>query len=321
MENKKPLKTSSHAGTTAVKKKGKMSTGTMIIMGAAAVLVIIALVLGGLVLRKYANVNKDIEEAKELYTPTAPTDKDNGDTPPEIDVETGVVLDFKKLYETNSDVRGWISIPDTQLTQVVMQGVDNSFYLNRNYKKEKSALGAPFIDYRAFLSDAHQSTNLTIYGHAAKNGTHFAAVKDYKDVSFYKEHPVIDFNTIYGNGKYKIIGFFMEDVSIDNTKMFNYHDQVELDEAGFKKFISEMEKRSYFNTGVDVEYGDHLISLSTCDEDIVKGTSTPFRSVLVARKVREGETADVDTSKATINKQMVMPDKWVTKMGKANPYQ
>lgn len=301
------------------KKKGQNKAAKIILI-LAGIILIVCLVMGALVMRKYAKLDADLEKAKELYNPTSQTNggKDNGKA--QINPETGVIRDFEQLHKANSDIRAWISIPGTKLDQPVVQGVDNEYYLYRNLYKEKASLGIPFIDHRAFIGAEHQSANLTIYGHAAKNGSHFAPVKEYKDINFYKEHPIINFNTIYGNGTYKIIGFFMEDVGLDNEKMLPYHDINELDKAGFDSYISGINKRSYFKTGVDAKFGDQLITLSTCDEEVVKGTSTPFRCVLVARKVRSGEKNEVDTSKATINKEMVMPDKWVKAKCKENPY-
>lgn len=300
------------------KKKSKMSGVTKIILILAAVALIISLVMGALVIRKYAKLKQETEEARELYNPTSQST--NGDTKKEVDPETGVIRDFAELFNINSDIRGWITIPDTGLDQPVVQSTDNEFYLYRNVYKEKSSLGIPFVDYRAFIGPEHISTNLTIYGHAAKNGTFFAPVKEYKDIDFYKKHPTINFNTVYGDGTYKIVGFFMEDIGANNKKMFNYHDKVDMDEKEFNSFVSEMDKRSYFKTGVDVQFGDQLITLSTCDEEVTKGTSTNFRVALVARKVRPGESAKVDTSKAVINKEMIMPDLWVSDKGKANPH-
>ncbi len=156
------------------KKKSKMSGLTKVVLILAMILLIVSLVMGALVLRKYSKLEQDTEKAKELYNPTSQTTQE---VKKEIDPQTGVIKDFKELFTTNSDIRGWISIPDTGLDQPVVQSTDNEFYLYRNVYKEKSALGIPFVDSRAFIGPDHISTNLTIYGHAAKNGTFFAPVK------------------------------------------------------------------------------------------------------------------------------------------------
>lgn len=301
-------------------------------------------------IRKDNRIYEDIAGAQDLYpntlvsgsvvsnggtnstNVTSGSNNDDGDTDTDTDTdgdvssenttssnlnpETGISRDFDQLYELNTDIKGWIQIPNTGLDLPVYQGKDNDYYLYRNYKQETTALGVPFIDWRATLTENYQSTNLTIYGHSANNGTFFAPVKEYVDIEFYKSNPIITFNTIYGDAQYKIIGFFMEDVNVNNPKIFAYHDKIEMNEAEFNSYIAETNKRTYFDTTVDVEYGDKLITLSTCQQS---GT-TDLRYVLVARMVREGESTSVDVANATINKDMIMPDTWVQSNGKANPY-
>ena len=61
----------------------------------------------------------------------------------------------------------------------------------------------------------------------------------------------------------------------------------ELDsEEEFNFYIDNCRSRQLLDTGVDVKYGDQLLTLSTCyaDED-------NSRFLVVARKLREGEVA------------------------------
>ena len=51
-----------------------------------------------------------------------------------------------------------------------------------------------------------------------------------------------------------------------------------------------MEIRSLFDTGVDVSADDQIVLLSTCSYEM-----DGFRTVIAARKVREGEDTTVDT--------------------------
>ncbi len=311
------------------KKDSKQRIVGKIITSIASIVLIISLIMLGLVIAKYARANKNNVDNKDKYNPSSDTSSaTSGDNAPtdakpaeeEIDAETGVVKDFVDLYKTNSDVVGWIKIPGTKLDLAVAKGKDNSYYLNHTLEKTSDAFGVPFADFRTTFSPSYQSTNVTIYGHAAKDGSFFSPVKDYKDLDFYKKHPVMTFNTIYGKGEYKIIGRFMEYVDGNNEKMFNYHDYVDLNEASVNKFIDNVKKRSYFVAPVDAKFGDQFITLSTCNTEIVNSNKTPYRDVLVARKVRPGESVDVDVAKAENNVDQLMPDGWVKKFGKKNPF-
>lgn len=306
----------------APRKSSAKSKLKKAIFAVAVIILIFALALGFLVWRKYAKIENNRKEAEELYNPPAKSDgvKDEipevvGENEKEVDPNTGVVEDFNALYKVNKDIVGWIKIPDTPLNLPVVQGTDNVFYLYRSLKKEQAALGIPFADCKATITKERQSENVTIYGHAAANGSYFAPIKKYKDLSYYKEHPLVIFNTIYGDGVYKIVGFFMEDVAINNTERFAYHEKVDLDEDGFNEYMDNVMKRSYFTTGVDVKYGDQLLTLSTC----AKNSETDFRFVIVARKVRDGESTAVDTSLAQEQPNKLMPAKWYAENGIENP--
>lgn len=237
----------------------------------------------------------------------------------QFDAEHGVLSKFKDKYVENNEFLGHIKIPGTLLDNDVMLGVDNDFYLDHNIKRESDPYGVPFVDYRASVGKDLQSSILTIYGHNSKNGDYFEAVKSYKDIEFYKKHPIIEFDTLYGSGQYKIIGRFTEYVK-SGTKFFNYHDYVNLDEALFDEYMKELDKRNYYNSGIDVEFSDQLIALSTCNDEIEGWRDTPYRDVLVARKVRPGESAEVDVEKIEPNEDMIMPKGWQEKFGKENPY-
>lgn len=321
------------AGTTAVKKKKKLTTPAKVIIAITAVLLAGCIVMGGLVWRKYARIQSAQGKANDLYTPVTENEADDpssheviDDTPAVVDPSTGVVSDFNSLFEENDDTIGHISIPGTKLSTPVVQGDDNVYYLDHNFFRE-STLGVPFADFRASISQDYTSNNVTIYGHAAKDGSYFAPIKEYRTLEYYKQHPVINFDTIFsGKGRYKIIGALIAKVNNgtgtpNDPEEFNYHDYVNMSEEDFDTYIDEVLKRSYFDTGVDVKYGDQLITLSTCDDEIEDSLTTPYRMIVVARKVRPGESTEVDLSAASENTDMLMPQAWVDKYKKSNPYQ
>lgn len=101
-----------------------------------------------------------------------------------------------------------------------------------------------------------------IYGHHMKNETMFHDLCNYASKDFYDEHPVIKFDTLFGFGEYQIVAVFRFDT---NNDTFRYNQFTDMDEEHFKNFMNSVHLRQFYDTGVDAEYGDHLITLSTCE--------------------------------------------------------
>ncbi len=81
------------------------------------------------------------------------------------------------------------------------------------------------------------------------------------------------------------------------------------------EYISEVDKRAFYKTGVDIQPGDSILTLSTCCYDFDSA-----KLVVVARQVRQGESTDVDTSKAVKNANPRYPQAWYDANDKTNPY-
>lgn len=300
----------------------------------AVVVLIAGIVTTILVINKYKAAGDNTDTYSDLLPSSTDSSSDDSlssvdantvpvDPPAPRDPETGVIEELSEMYKVNNDLIGFLNIPDTKLRYPVTQGEDSKYYLDHTLYKEYNAFGVPFLDHRATVIDGFESAFLTIYGHSAKDGTFFAAVKEYKDFEFYKKHPIVEFDTIYNKGKYKVMGFFMEDVRRDNLKRFGYHDYIDKasdDEASDKyvqDYIDNVLSRSYFDTTVDVNPDDQFIALSTCDTEV---NNTDYRVVLVARKVRPGESTEVDVAGAKINEDVKMPEGWIKKKGKDSPH-
>lgn len=68
---------------------------------------------------------------------------------------------------------------------------------------------------------------------------------------------------------------------LPSEKAFSYKMRLEaMNEEQFKEFMSQVHARQCYDTGVDAEYGDQLITLSTCEYTYNNG-----RFVVVAKKV------------------------------------
>lgn len=217
----------------------------------------------------------------------------------------------EELLKINPDTVGWVTIEDTKvnLPVVLRKGSEegNTYYLTRNFNGEKAKAGTIFADYRTTLEANKQSDNVVLYGHNEADNTMFGDLDKYKhDLEFYKAHPLVQFNSNYEVGQYKIIGYFVTNVlekQAADGVVFDYHNYIDMDKARYQDFINNVMLRTQILTGVDVQYGDKFLTLSTCSSEF-----EPSRFVVFARKVRNGEDAAVDTSAASVNKNAKEPD-------------
>ena len=188
-------------------------------------------------------------------------------------------LKVQRLQEENSDIVGWLEIPNTTINYPVLQGEDNEYYMYHNYKKQKSKNGSIFLtkDYDWSIP----SSNLLIYGHNMQNGTMFQELLRYKKEEFYKQHPIIRFTTEKEDAEYEIISAFPSRVYYKSEKnVFRYYYFVNAkNEAEYNEFVKNAKKASLYDIEATAEYGDQLLTLSTCSYHTEDG-----RFAVVARK-------------------------------------
>lgn len=217
------------------------------------------------------------------------------------------------LYARNPNIKGWISIADTNISYPVVQTSedDPEHYLYKDFDGKYDTFGTPFLDARDRLTLDENSDNWVIYGHHMKGKHVFGQLTNYEDLEFYKSHPVIHFDSVYKDMQWKIVSVFVTNTNPnhDNGNVFNYHDYINFEnEETFNDYIGKVKERSILDTGVDVEYGDQLLTLSTCTYEF-----DDARFVVVARQVREGEDPDPQAENAVYNPSTLYPQIWYDK--------
>ena len=270
---------------------------------------LIALIFSGMKLYQYfygdAKVDKLNKELANIYTQTTESTQTSRDKETS---ESGMLSKFVELYAKNNDLVGWIDIPNTEMSFPVLQTDDNSFYLTHDFNKNESKAGAIFADYRFKITQTQRPDDIVLYGHNMKSGQFFHPLLQYKQIDYFKEHPIIEFDSLYSEDKYRVFACFITggSVEMDDGNFFNYHSTQEFkDEQEFDDYYEEVMKRTYFNTDVDVEYGDELLTLSTCSYEY-----NDARTVVVARKLRDNESEDIDTSKIAKNDDVYQIKEW-----------
>jgi len=233
------------------------------------------LVSGGLLAKRFLDDKKTENEFSDLQSmiDTAATPAPAG----EDAASNGAK--FAALKDQNSDFIGWISIEGTSLDFPVMYAPDNKdYYLKHDFKHQYSDYGVPYLDEKTTIGANAQSNNLIVYGHNMKTGTIFGCLTEYKKAAYYQEHPIIEFDTLYGDAQYEVFAAFAIDVVQDTS--FVYNQYVDTDEDAYNAYVDEVIRRSDVNSGIRPVYGEQLLTLSTCEYSSANG-----RYVVVARRV------------------------------------
>lgn len=217
--------------------------------------------------------NKNIDEINEIgddlsyYFLEPQENEDNNDTTEENNVEVNEEIvtpyntkyeqAFDKLISINNDTKAWLTLNGTNINYPIVQGSDNSFYLNHDFNKDTNANGWLFVDYRNNMDLLDQNT--IIYGHNTKGNTMFATLKTVLNESWYTNpnNLNITFNTISGSHQAQIFSIYV----IDNTNDYLY---INFSDEDFVNFVNMIKNRSIYNFNVDLTLNDKILTLSTC---------------------------------------------------------
>lgn len=256
-------------------------------------------------------VKNDVEVATEITTDAQGN---------EIVRKIKTSKDWKKLKEINKDVIAWVKIKDTNVDYPVLQRktdtLDYQYYLYKDIYENYSGYGSVFADFRS--NKGIDSKNIILHGHNMKDGSMFENLMGYgkysADMDYYREHPTIEFDTPKGEATYKIISIFKTSTLDAHGEFFNYLTGSFVSDAEFMNYVYLVRERSLVDTGVTCNEDDQLLTLSTCSYEY-----SDFRTVVVARKTRVGESSKVDVSKAKANPNPLWPDVYYNYNDAAKP--
>ncbi len=222
-------------------------------------------------------------------------DKDkNSSESAESEKEVEVLAEYMTYYEQNEDFVGWISMYP-YIDYPVVQAQDNEYYLKHNFDKGYNENGTIFADYQGVINANEMPHNTLLYGHNLITNNFFQPLSNYRKqgIEFLKNNYMLNFDTLYERNQYKIFSVFLTNTKTEHGEVFDYWSKVYFEsKTDFDNFVAECLDRSYFYTGVDLQYGDELLTLSTCDFSMF----SDMRLVVIARKVRENETLSMDPS-------------------------
>lgn len=166
------------------------------------------------------------------------------------------LMNLPALQKSNEDVLGWIAIPGTPITYPLVQGEDNSHYLQTSWDGSYNSAGSIFLECEnaADFSDFHT----LIYGHHMRDGSMFTPLVTYNEQSRYENGSKIYIATEDGVRRYEIFSAYQA-----NTKEQTYRlgFETQEDRQAFLDFCME---KSVIETQTVPAADGQILTLSTC---------------------------------------------------------
>lgn len=218
-----------------------------------------------------ADVMTGIETAEQENHASSQSESEEGPYTEDDEITTqrvsenrAVIPQFEPLIASNSDICGWIYIPNAAISYPVMWTPDDpEFYLRRDFYKNSSRSGTPFIGEACTVD----SDCLIIYGHNMKNGTMFGSLNQYSEKSFWEDNPAIMFNTLYEYRNYQVFAAVTCRLSENESEGFQFYQYSgDMTEAQFNELKDWLIKHAAYDTEVMPEYGDQILMVSTCGD-------------------------------------------------------
>lgn len=244
---------------------------TILLAGIAAVISI------GVGTFLFFNQEKKAYDYTDFYEPKPNLTTSFQSTTPEPDLKDQV-LSLSKLKERNSDVVAIIEFDERMIYEPIVQAKDNEYYVRKNIDKRYASAGISFISGDGSLD----SKNVVIYGHSStRNNIIFTPLMKYIQKEFYDAHPAFKCITAQGERIYQIF-------SVVNIDTNNISDSLEFtkpswrNEESFNDFISKIKQNSLYQTNIDVNSDDEIMTLVTCDT-----RDSNKRVVVLAKRIIE----------------------------------
>ena len=197
------------------------------------------------------------------------TDTDTDTEPPQPHGAGGgaILPQYYALSEQNADVIGWIRIDGTKVDYPVMHTPkDPLLYMHAGLDRAYSYSGLPFLD--AWNDPRGDAQNLIVYAHNMRNGTMFGTLPKYESRRYWQTHPTVTFDLLSEEREYEVVGAFRSELSAgdaDGADGFICYDYIDLSDINrFREYVRAVKEASLYETGITPEWGDQLLTLSTC---------------------------------------------------------
>ena len=185
-------------------------------------------------------------------------------------IDYNIELNKLRKFYNNNDIVGVLSIGNTNLNEIIMQGVDNNYYLRHTVYRDYDWRGQTFLDYRV---DIDNSKKIIIYGHNSESyNLPFKVLEHYYD----KE---------YGNG---VNTYLIYSVYVEVSDWTYYNKMTFENDNDYYKHLLTLKSKSMYETGVNISSNDDILIIQTCSI-LEKYSNYENKFLLIIAKKVSGE--------------------------------
>lgn len=221
-----------------------------------------------------AQINQQAEST--VYETYRPTDDD---------------LSFDELRKLNPEVFGWLTVYGTHIDYPLVQGEDNTKYVNTDAKGGFALSGSIFLDYRN--DKGFKDINNIIYGHHMEKQTMFGELESFSQQDYFDQHL---YGSIYYDDKWHGIEFFAF-LHADAYDPVLYNAKIQGND-GRSQYQTYVREHAMNDRDIQFQPDDHYVALSTCTS-----SSTNGRHILVGRLTEKPQEDPFDGNKDTSKKE------------------
>jgi sortase B len=168
-----------------------------------------------------------------------------------------MATDYFNIYDVNSDIVGWLNIPNIGYYPVTM-GEDNQYYLTHNEYKEAATAGIPFMNT---ASGGSFKDIALIHGHHMKNGSMFGSLSKYKDEMFFQTNDKI---TVFDGEYLYVYQPFSVTLYEDGTGVPKVNSMTKEERLEYLNSLKDASMVKMAD-GVEIDLNNQILFLSTCD--------------------------------------------------------
>lgn len=198
------------------------------------------------------------------------------------------IIDFHELSTINSDVYGWIYLPNTNVDYYIMQeqNPDEVYYLWRNIYKKKNSYGSVLTPALPDLGYDYMDMHLLIFGHHLKNKSQgFSNLKKFKDKSYASEHK---YAYLYYPDRSERWTIWTAVYGLSTNMVYNI--PYEEGSDSYQELLDDLSKKGYYSLSDKPDINEKTLVLSTCDGQ--SGTEKRIYTVYILDAVYQYDTQD-----------------------------